>query len=134
MGVDFAAILSHPFDNSNILSVPERLNANRDLSQVLLRFQVFLARKWNYSGSEEDLAWHWVNGPFNERKGMHPGEIWNSELPPAIDGPRMSVRFGRCTCYVFYLCGYAILRVIRKFKPKHAEFAMRSHGLLVATR
>jgi hypothetical protein len=98
MSVDFSAILSHRFDNSDILTVPERLNADRErMGKVTAEYRAFLNQTghWRF---EDQTLWHWEQGR-REWKGNDPNDIWNSDDPIGLAGPALlSIYFGRGAC------------------------------------
>lgn len=74
MGVTFVAILSHGFDNSNILSVPDLLNADKELQTTINQFQSLpYMGSLNQSWEWEDLAKQWT--------GTNPEAIWGDSDP-----------------------------------------------------
>lgn len=98
MSVDFTAILSHPFDDSDILTVPERLNADREkLGKAKSQYHAFI-KQTGYFLLEDDIVWHWEEG-LHEWKGNNPDAIWNSNNPIELVGsPLLRIHFGRGAC------------------------------------
>ena len=98
MGVTFVAILSHHFDNSNILSVPDLLNADENLRFAIKQFQTL-----PYTGSLNQ-NWKWTDLQTNWT-GTNPGAIWwhlghdGAEPLIVLDGPAsIYINFGRGAC------------------------------------
>ena len=99
MGVDLRAIFIHHFDESNILNVPDLLNANQSLA-VAIR---------DYSPLFPDTAispFHWQGYLPNEREGSHSHpsvkDIWDHERIKGINDEGIpvvgwdgSIYFGR---------------------------------------
>jgi hypothetical protein len=101
MGVDFAAILAHPFDNSDILAVPERLNTDQEvLGKATAHFQTFVKRSGQYPLLKDETIWHW--GVGHEWNTNDPESVWDVNQDIFLAGPGLlSVHFGRATCHFF---------------------------------
>jgi hypothetical protein len=103
MGVDFAAILAHPFDNSDILSLPERLNADREvLGKAAIQFQRFVKRSDQYPLLKEESSWSWNVG-HGDWDSNDPEGVWDIVNQDVfLQGPGLlSVHFGRASCHFF---------------------------------
>jgi hypothetical protein len=99
MGVDFVALMSHQFDNSNILSVPDFLNADKELCQALSDLK---ALKYTESSN---LNWYWeaLGARWIDK---NPEAIWQqTERDPKkpeiyLAGPTFFCGIGRATCRI----------------------------------
>jgi len=98
MSVDFIAILSHPFNDSDILTVPERLNADREsFSKAVTEYHAFIKQTGHFL-LEDQALWHWEQGR-REWKGNDPNDIWYSNDPITLAGPTLlNIHFGCAAC------------------------------------
>jgi hypothetical protein len=96
--INFSAIFSHTFDNSTILSVPERFNAISRLNEAAARLYAF--HKLHYPQLAPDTAWHWLK-EGEAWQGNDPEEAWIANESLMLVGPGgLYMSFGRRACYV----------------------------------
>jgi hypothetical protein len=102
MGIYCRAILAHPFDNADILSLPERLNTDQEmLGKAMAKIHDFMKRE-GFFVSEDETLWHW-HDPSKEWNGNDPDVVWfgNNGKYIWIEGPgSISINFGRETCHL----------------------------------
>lgn len=107
MSVNFRALLSHPFDETNILSAPDRLNS--EILLETLQFQAFLKNHEYYStANDNDTRWHWDRFFSGEDWQGTAQEVFFSSDPGTdtfLGGPGMfMIVFEKHMCTLDHVC------------------------------